>query len=252
MYMLSMKNRYGKPGKFSEPYEYEELKSSPEAFREILDKKDGELTDRDFGIIFSSSLPAADYQEGLYYIPLCFDYMLRKQDPIRSNICSSLFWYIYHFRDKLKADGYYEECLRLTRKLVELYTSEFELIRLDDNQIEEYCIDKNYREMAKYSEAVCDLVDCLIKYPNYWTILCDWIDSLNSVELTKSGWWIEISHHTRWWHRLYREDDEANERKEILINRLHKFGVYVNHWLIVENWAGSQKFYEYNRRKSIV
>lgn len=247
-----MKDRYGKPKKFSEPYEYEELKASSEVFREILDKKDDELTNWDFGVIFSDHLPAADYQEGLYYIPLCFDYMLRKQDPIRSNICLSLFWYTYHFRDKLEADGYYEECLGLIRKLVELYTSEFELIRLDDNQLEEYSIHKNSREMAKYSYSVRRLVDCLIKYPNYWTLLCEWIDSLNSVELTKSGWWIEISYHTRWWHLFYQDDDEANERKEILIHRLHKFGEYVNHWHIVSTWAASQKFYEYNRRKSIV
>lgn len=244
-----MQYKYGKPQQFSDPYK--DWNDCPERLQEILDKDDEDLDQSDFAAIFAEHLPAADYYEGLYYIPLCFQYMQKKLDPIDTNICSSVFWYMVHFKHKLEADGYYDDCLQRISGLIQSYTDSFELIRLDDTELEEHGIDKRYREMAKHCRSVHDLVDSLVKYDEYWAVISDWIERLAAAGDVGSCWWIDIASHVRWWHILYREDDQANARKEVIINRLHKFGDYIKHWHIVAPLAASDKFYEYNRRVAI-
>jgi hypothetical protein len=244
-----MKEKYGKPQQFSDPHH--DWYDCPERLQELIEKKDNDLNLEDFGAIFSEWLPAADYEEGLYYIPLCFGYMSKMLDPVATNICTSIFWYIAYFKNRLKEDGYYADCLKLIRELVQSYTDNFELIRLSDDELEEYVIDKRYREMPRYCRSVYDLVDCLIKYEEFWDLLLDWIEGLAKRGGAASCWCVDIASHVRWWHILYREDDTANGRKEELINRLHRFGEYKKHWYIVSQFAASKKFYEYNRRVSI-
>ncbi|MBI3653302.1 MAG: hypothetical protein HY231_19915 [Acidobacteria bacterium] len=245
-----MKSKYGKPKQFSDPYK--EHGECQEELKKILDKEDRRLTLEDFSYIFSIALPAADYQEGVYYIPLCFEQMMKKEDPINSNICQGIFWYLTHFKKELEADYYYRDCMQMIRVLSHCYTQDFELIRLSEEELDAHSIDPRYREMAKHSSSVHDLIDVLIRYSEYEEILFNWVDSLDNKSLVANCWWINIGYHVRWWQILYHENDKSNERKEKLIHRLHKFGDYQARWWEASSFAASKKFYEYNRRVSLI
>ncbi len=147
-----MQALYPKPQKFSDSYHdwhgYEAF------FQDILDKNPDDLDLDDFNMIFATILPAADYEEGVFYLEACFLWMSRQEDPIDSNLCSGALWFIDHHHQRLERDDLLEPCLHLVADLCRLYTSGYELLRLTNEELKTHGIRASYREFVKNSSTV--------------------------------------------------------------------------------------------------
>lgn len=214
-------HKYGKPSRFTDPYV--DFTGEEEILNEIICKQDSELDLRDFGLIFQMYLPAADYKEGLYYIPLCFE-LMEKACPFEANVCISIFWYIEHFKDKLQQDEFYEDCLDRINKLFELFTKEFTVIN-------EYQPGERYRlSKLKYGMTIGRLVRSLDSCEETWNLLTDFLFGLKNKGAVGSCWWLIISWIVRESIMYDRPRSFGYKQNKILFEHFHKFGEYSKHF----------------------
>lgn len=216
-----MQKRYGKPKRFSDPYK--DFSDEDQELAEISAKTDEELSLSDFGWIFQMYLPAADYEEGLYYIPLCFE-LMENSCPFEANVCVSLFWYIEHFRENLQKDGFYRDCLERTERLFEMFTSDFVVA-------DEYQPAPQFRlSKLKYGRSVEKLVNGLGYCEETWEMFSEFLFGLKDKGEIGSCWWIIVSYCVRDW-LLYRERKSFGYKyHKIIFEHFHKFGEYPRHW----------------------
>ena len=240
---------YPKPKKFSDPFQ--DWMGCEETLDSILARDKAQLGLRDYSVIFAQILPAASYEEGAYYLDGCFDLMRRKTDPVVSDVCRSLFWFVDFHRDALRRDGLLEPCLEETVALSRDYLSSFELMRLSDPELMHYRIDPDFREMPRYSRFVGSLLDSLVEYELYSRVLSDLMVWLNEDVVHKSCWWIEMAYHARWWYVIYNAGDKANPRRQCLINRLLDLHDYSCHWRRCRDFVRRQGYGQYERRVSL-
>lgn len=216
-----MQRKYGKPKLLSDPYK--DFVGEAESLAEIVAKPDSSLDLRDFGWIFQMYLPAADYEEGLYYIPLCFE-MMENACPFEANVCNSLFWYIEHFKEELEKDGFYSACLARTAKLFEMFTSEFVVVG-------EYDPQPRFRfSKLKYGESVHRIVNGLSRCEETWEILSGFLFGLKNKGAAGSCWWIMVSYFARDWVMYAQKRTLGYKRRKLLFEYFHKFGEYSKHW----------------------
>ena len=216
-----MQGKYGKPEQFTYPYRFH--LRQPEKLAEILGKADAELNLYDFGFIFSLSEPDADYEEGLYYIPLCFESM-RSACPFERNVCVSLFWYLEYFKDRLEKDGFYEDCIKEIENLFQMYTGDFTVIN-------EYQPSRRYRlSKLRYGLSVGTLVFGATQSEETWNLLTPLLFNLRNQGAVGSCWWIIISAAVRDWISYANKKSFSYKKRKIIYEHFHKFGEYAKHW----------------------
>ncbi len=245
-----MKSPYPKPKTFSDPgrdwHGYEAV------FQDIVARDPDDLTPREFGMIFAPILPAADYEEGAYYLNACFRRMSRRENVVEGNLCSGVFWFIDHHQERLDKDGLLSPCLELIADLWRTYTVDFNLMRFTDEELEQYGIRDDYREFVKHSRTVHDLVDALVEQELYGVVLDGLLKSLADGGTVGSCWWIEITYHARWWYVTHRPGDEENARRQHVLHRLLALEVYPDHERRARDHVRGLGFNEYYGRVSIV
>lgn len=216
-----LKKKYGKPRRLSDPYK--DFEGEKEKLAEIIAKSDNELNFHDFGLIFQMYLPAADYHEGLYYIPLCFERM-KKACPLDKNVCVSLFWYIEHFKDKLKEDGFYANCIGEIENYFEMITKDFVVIN-------EYQPNFRYRlSKLEYGLTLESIVYGATKSDETWKILSKLLFELKDKGAVGSCWWIMISYFVRDLLTYGRRGSFGYKKEKIMFEHFHKFGEYPKHF----------------------
>lgn len=231
-----MQRKYGKPLQLSYPYQFH--KYQPEKIAEILNKSDGELTLEDFGFIFSMHEPDADYQEGLYYIPLCFEKM-EEACPFERNVCISLFWYIEFFKHRLIEDGFYAECIQGIESYFEMITGDFAIRK-------EYEPSRRYRlTKLEYGLTVDTIVFGAVSSDETWKILSKLLFGLKNKDAVGSCWWIMISYFSREWIMHARKGSYTYKKRKILFEHFHKFGEYSKHFERARNYTQEKGTYEY-------
>lgn len=247
---ITMQSSYPKPKTFSDPgrdwHGYESV------FQDMAARDPDDLTPREFGMIFAPILPAADYEEGAYYLDACFRNMSRRDNVVEGNLCSGVFWFIDHHKERLGKDGLLSLCLELIADLWRTYTSDFDLMRLTDQELEQYGIREDYRQFVKHSRTVHDLVDALIEHELYGAVLDDLLTSLDDGSTVDSCWWMEIAYHARWWYVIHHRGSEENARRQHILHRLLALEVYLGHERRARNYVCDLHFNEYYRRVSIV
>jgi hypothetical protein len=243
---------YPKPKTFSDPHH--DWQGFDAEFEMIVALRPNDLAPRHFEMIFGGGLPAADYEEGVYYIEACFRRMARKENTIESNLCGDPFWFINHHRLRLAADGLLEPCLGLIAALLRTYTESFELVRLTDEALTEHGIDPNFRELVRFGWTVEELVDALVEYELFWDTLDHFLVSLGGQGVIGSCWWVEIAYHARWWYITHgaRSDNEAEGRRQRVLHRLLALDAYPEHLVAVREYARGLGFGGYYERVSIV
>lgn len=247
---LTMQTPYSKPKTFSDPYHdwygYETV------FQDILAQNPDDLSRSDFGMIFAPILPAADYEEGVYYLDACFRRMSRMESAVESNLCGGVFWFIDRHRERLGADGLLAPCLGLVSDLWRTYTEDFALVRFTDAELREYGIREDWREFVKHSRTVHDLADAMVEHETFRPTLDDLLGSLADGGVVGSCWWVEIAYHARWWYVIHRPGREENERQQAILHRLLDLETYPEHERQARDYARGLGFGEYHRRVSIV
>ncbi|MDQ3800853.1 MAG: hypothetical protein M3384_15510 [Acidobacteriota bacterium] len=238
-----MRRKYGKPERFSYPYQFH--RGQPEKLAEILRKADSELTLSDFGFIFSMHEPDADYEEGLYYIPLCFENM-KTACPLERNVCVSLFWYIEYFKDKLEKDGFYEDCLKEIENLFEMFTGDFTVIN-------EYQPSRRYRlSKLEYGLAVDTLVYGATQSEETWSLITPFLFNLRNRGAAGSCWWIMISAFVRDWLSYDDKNNFGYKKRKIIFEHFHKFGEYAKHWERARIYTQEKGSYEFLPQFAVV
>ena len=151
---MKIESPYSKPQKLSDPYQ--DWCGCEERLSAILKKKKEELVYDDFSIIFYQNLPAADYEEGVYYLEACFNYMSQNKG-LEERVYEGVFWWIDHFKDELEKDGLLGRCIDSTWSLFLVLTKEFNILRLSDEQLKDHGISESYREIAENTSGASPL-----------------------------------------------------------------------------------------------
>ena len=216
-----IQKKYGKPKRLTYPGQFH--KYQPEKLTELLNKSDAELNLSDFGSIFAMHEPDADYEEGLYYIPLCFEYM-KTACPFERNVCPSLFWYIEFFKERLQEDGFYQNCLEEIKNLLEMLTKDFVVIK-------EYQPNPRYHlTKLEYGESIATIVSAATQNDETWKLLSKYLFSLKDKGAIGSCWWIVISQIVRIYVSYARKREYNYIKGKLMFEHFHKYGEYSEHF----------------------
>lgn len=231
-----MQKKYGKPNRLTYPGQFH--KYQPEKLNELLSKTDSELNLSDFGSIFGMNEPDADYEEGLYYIPLCFEYM-KTACPFERNVCPSLFWYIEFFKERLTEDEFYQDCLDEIENLLEMLTNDFVVVK-------EYQPKPRFRlTKLKYGESFKTLVWSVTKSDETWNLLSKPLFDLKNKGAVGSCWWILTSYLVRDYLNYKQRGDYNYKKHKIFFEHFHKFGEYPKHFTRARIYLQEKGTYEF-------
>lgn len=243
--------KYSKPKNLSDPYY--DWHGYEKRFNEILSKDASQLGTEDYWIIFHRNLPAADYEEGCYFLEFCFSHIKNAWDIHDSSYPDSLLWWIDHFQEKLKSDGLWDDCLIHLKTTIGHLLNSFELFDLDEEKCKKIGRDFSYSIGPYNQSTVTDLIDDLTIFDSFEPFLNEMIDGLiNSNSISNIRWYVDIAFHTRSWCTIYNDDElfkdlDNFERKEALFHKLHTFKIYQKKREIASEWAAKEKKWKYNR-----
>ena len=99
--------RYPRPARLSDPGG----DFSPEELEAIIRKKDADLTATDLICIFQGALPAGDYPESIYFLPLALRRIGNEDGDSTPTLCEYLLRWIGIQKDRLEADRLYDKLL---------------------------------------------------------------------------------------------------------------------------------------------
>ena len=105
--ILTIRSKYTRPAKLSDPGS----DFSQEERMAIISKSDADLTDTDLICIFQSYLPAGEYCESIYFLPIALERICNDDGDGAVTICDNLLRWIGQQKEKLEADGIYDELL---------------------------------------------------------------------------------------------------------------------------------------------
>ena len=100
--------KYPRPSRLSDPGG----DFAPEELDAILRKPDAELTDTDLICIFQGALPAGDYPESVYFLPLALKRIGNEDGDGTATLCENLIRWIGIQKARLEADRLHDLLLR--------------------------------------------------------------------------------------------------------------------------------------------
>jgi hypothetical protein len=221
MNKVLMQEKYGKPSQLTYPGRFH--KYQPEKIIHILNKPDSKLSLNDFESIFCMQEPDADYKEGLYYIPLCFETM-KNACPFDRNVCYSLFWYIEFFKQRLVNDGFYEDCINEINSYFQMITKDFLVI----NEYQPH--PRYFLSKLKYGLTVESIVYSSTSNDETWKLFTNYFFELKTHGDVGSCWWILISYLVRENLRYGRKKTFGYLKMKMVFEHFHKFGEYSIHF----------------------
>ena len=115
--------KYSRPTRLSDPgsdFSQEELET-------IIHKTDADLTDTDLICIFQSFLPAGEYRESVYFLPLALKHICDADDDGASTLCDNLLRWIGEQKTNLEQDDLYDRLTAFFESLFAELTSAFTL-----------------------------------------------------------------------------------------------------------------------------
>ena len=113
--------KYSRPTRLSDPgsdFSQEELKA-------IIHKTDADLTDTDLICIFQSFLPAGEYWESIYFLPLALKRICDTDND--ATLCENLLKWIGQQKENLEKDQLYDRLSAFFENLFAELTSAFRL-----------------------------------------------------------------------------------------------------------------------------
>ena len=240
--------KYPKPKQLSDPFS--DWQGCEDQLRAILQKDDVELNADDFNVIYYSCLPAANYEEGAYYIEKCTDYIATGWDIRDSRLPSGLLRWIVTYGEELAADRLFDDAKGLIVSSLWRLLDRFDLFDLTKEECARLGMDFSYAIGPYNRETVGDFMDELTIYDEFEPELNGIVDRLiESDELSHIRWYIEIAAHTRTWSLLYNEEHsepDERRRKEALLHRLHAFPVYHR-----KGWAAMKAAQQEDKQKYV-
>jgi hypothetical protein len=243
-----MRVPYPRPATLSDPY-MDWMESGAEIQR-VVATDPASLTRDDYWMIFYQNLPAANYQEGCFYVPFFLAFYRRAPDFTAPGF-DGFFWFIDHFRDDFVRDNLLSPILDEIWDIFLTLTATFSVHRLTDAELEEHGISPSYREMAPRSRVVHEMLDAFTSWPVYDPLLERLRTHFAPVQTpAHSFWFCECAFHTRTWLWV---DSEPAERRQALFDYFHRFEHFSPHYRnSFLNMKGNltEGFFQYNVRMS--
>jgi hypothetical protein len=219
--------QYPKPDGFSDPHQ--DWEGCGDLFRQILDKRDEDLTTDDYRVIFAQHLPAADYAEGAYYIDKCIAHIAGGREVHASRLPEGFLWWLAHFRERLEQDQAFGQIKESLVSAVWENLDRFELFDLTEEECKSIGRSFMYSVSPYNSSTVNDFFDEITIYDDFEPELERMVgDLVSSDRIEHVRWYVQIAFHTRSWCTVFNVDDYGLDnypRKEDLFHRLHSFGV---------------------------
>lgn len=240
---MIMRCPYPKPAKLSDPFQ--DWDGCEDRLSAILTKPPRELTWDDYSIIFSQHLPAADYEEGCYFVPAYLDF-LSQTSGLEERGYEGFFWYIDYFADRFARDGLLTPILERIWECFTHLTADFRIVRLTDLELEQEKLCPSYREIAHLTRTVPDILDGMTRWPVFDPVIARLqahFDRPLSAE--HSHWFYEFAFHTRSWLWLERQ---PLDRHQAMFDFFHRLDRFRTHHAKVIASPISEGFFEYNRR----
>jgi hypothetical protein len=241
-----MRVPYPKPATLSDPYI--DWQGSESEISKVVGADPETLGREAYWMIFYQNLPAANYQEGCFYVPYFLDFYAKGADFEAPNF-EGFFWFIDHFRREFAQDGLLEPILERVWAIFLERTKEFRIHRLTDEELQQYKICESYREIVPGSQTVHELLDCFTSWEVYDPILAKLREHfLDATSTTKAFWFCECAFHTRMWLRV---NSEPVERRQDLFDYFHSLDRFAAHH--AETLRANDindGYYQYNRRIS--
>ena len=103
-------SKYPRPVRFSDPggdFSDEELEN-------LIRKSDNDLTETDLMCIFQGALPAGEYQEVMYFLPIALRHIAENKE---SDTANELLRWMSYYREELQADNCYDDLLNFFETL---------------------------------------------------------------------------------------------------------------------------------------
>jgi hypothetical protein len=219
--------KYPKPQQFSDPYH--DWDGCEDKLMTILMKNDNALSTADYGVIFAKNLPAANYQEGAFYIEKCLDHISAGREINKSRFPEGFLWWLVNFKDDLINDNLYAGVKNSIVSVIWRLLDNFELFELNEGECKQMGRDFKWSIGPYNQNTVWDIMDEITIYDEFEPELNVIVDKLiESDLLAHVRWFVEIAAHTRIWALLYDErfsELDSFERKEDLFHKLHHFPV---------------------------
>ena len=119
----TIRRKYFRPAKLSDPFS----DFSQEELKAIISKCDADLTETDLICIFQSLLPAGNYNESVYFLPIALERFCKDDGDGASTLCDNMLRWIGQQKERLESDGVYDELLSFFGDAFAEMTSSFEL-----------------------------------------------------------------------------------------------------------------------------
>jgi hypothetical protein len=216
---------YSKPTVLSDPFQDWCLRK--EKLRAIIDSNPALLGDPDFRVIYYSHLPAANYEEGCFYVP----HFLKFYSSIPPLECADqegFFIFVNYHRNKFKQDNLLDEILEfIWNHFVEM-TSSFKIQRLSEDEVCKRGMRMEYREVVHYSRKVTELLEIFTKYPVYSGLFQKLKNYFAEVKNPQhSLWYCECAYQTRIWMVYYLNYTPLQQE---LFDHFHRFSRFRDHF----------------------
>lgn len=219
--------KYPKPKHLSDPFR--DWQGCEDQLLAILQKEDADLNRDDFGVIYFSCLPAANYEEGAYYIEKCTNYIATGRDVRDSRLPDGFLRWMVTFQEQLVADGLFDQAKALVVDSLWHLLDQFELYDLTEEECAKHGMDFAYSVGPYNHQTVHDFFDEMTNFDEFDAELNGIVRKLTtSYETAHIRWYIDIAAHTRIWLILYSPPSSLEDwdRKEALFHRLHSFRIY--------------------------
>lgn len=240
-----MRVPYSKPETLSDPYI--DWQGSEAEISKVVTAAPETLGRDEYWMIFYQNLPAANYQEGCFYVPYFLDFYSKGLDFEAPNL-EGFFWFIDHFREDFERDKLLEPILDRIWSIFLERTNDFRIQRLSNEELEHHKICESYREIVPGSQTVYELLDCFTSWEVYDPILTKLKVHFSDTSSTeRSFWFCECAFHTRMWLWV---DSEPIVRRLGLFDYFHRLDRFAAHHANTMGGDINKGFFQYNRRIS--
>lgn len=181
---------HARPKSLSDPFH----DHTPEGTRELLSKRDGELSWADFQCLLGPFLPAGTYQESVYFLPLAFEHIASHDDDAL-DLVTSIVWFVSEYACDLERDGLLDAARDRISECFEKWTAEFSVTHFDKPACEEKGWGLPYFDYVEPVEVVCVGTCDLIRFERHADLARAFFRELgeNGTDGTKAAWFLELS-----------------------------------------------------------
>ncbi|MEM6638439.1 MAG: hypothetical protein AAF610_00915 [Pseudomonadota bacterium] len=186
---LIFESYYPRPIRFSDPHR----DWRADRLQQILEVPDEALTSAEYRVMFAVGVPAASYEEGVYFLPYAFAHLLKdKNDAL--DYLPGVFRFVSFHADRLAEDRLTKPVRLAITKCFSHWTSTFAVVHYDKQACRKKGWGLDYANHVAYSEEVCDGLDYLARFHAFEDVAHQIVHALSRHDgaFVKAAWFLEI------------------------------------------------------------